>query len=462
VSTAGHGRGLQERGGSNPLRVDDLARDGYHTVAIAAADTQGRPVGRQVPAHRFAEDPETGVEISSYALVYDVLGIPLVDSPFAGAHTGYHDIRLRPDLSTLRPYPGVPGTAICIADVVDGAGDEVPFSPRAVLRRQVAAAANAGLDLLLATELEFYLFNNNLREARQLAYRSLEPSTPARSTYGIDAVTGQQAFLLPLWQAMEEAGVPVYSIQTEAGRGQWEVNFAHCDPLLAADRHLIFKSAVKEFARRAGMAVTFMARPVADDLGSSCHIHCSLVKDGSPALPEEPDSSRLSPLGLHFLAGLLEYLAATAIFFAPFANSYKRHAPGFAAGGVAAWGYDNRSVALRVVGHGPSLRLEHRYPGADANPYLAAAAVIAAGLSGISEGRDPGQPVAGDADARGDLPRTPLSLGDALTAFADSRFVQEAFGADVAKHFAAHARAEWRAFLEAVTDWEITRGFETA
>ena len=444
------------------LRIEDLEREGYHTVAIAAPDTQGRAVGRQVPVQRFLENPEAGVEISSYALVYDVAGIPLTDSPFAGAHTGYHDIRLRPDLETLRPYPGAPGTAFCIADVVEATGDEVPFSPRAVLRRQVAAARDAGLEILIATEVEFYLFANDAREARRLAYRSLEPTTPARSTYGIDAVTGQQPFLLPLWQTMEGAGIPVNSIQTEAGRGQWEVNFAHCDPLLAADRHLVFKTGVKELARRAGMTVTFMARPVADDLGSSCHIHCSLVRDGAPILPTTPDSARLSSAGLHFLGGLLEHLPVCAVFFAPFVNSYKRHAPGFAAGRVAAWGYDNRSVALRVVGHGSTLRLEHRYPGADANPYLAIAAVIAAGLEGIASRRDPGSPVEGDADARQDLACSPASLGEALAAFEHSPFARQALGAEIVRHYTAHARAEWNAFLESVTDWEVTRGFETA
>jgi glutamine synthetase len=208
------------------------------------------------------------------------------------------------------------------------------------------------------------------------------------------------------------------------------------------------------------MTVTFMARPVPEDLGSSCHLHLSFLSDGLPTFPVEPGSSQLSPTARHVLGGLLHHLNASAIFFAPNNNSYKRHAPGFAAGQVGVWGEDNRSVAIRVAGRGDSLRLEHRFPGADANPYLAMAAMIAAGLDGIALQCDPGLPVAGDADARAELPRPPASLGEAIAAFEASSFGPAFLGEEVAKHYAAHADAEWRASLAAVTDWEISRGFE--
>src|SRR5215203_2738677 len=441
------------------LAVGDLERAGYHTVVLATPDTQGRPVGRQLPLRRFLEDPLAGVEISSYSLVYDLAGIPLQDSPFAGAKTGYHDIHLHPDLSTLRPFPGVSGLAICLADAVD-AGQQIPLAPRAMLKRQVQAARNAGFEVRLATELEFYLFQNDPRNARRLGFQGLDPTTPARSTYGTIAAIAQQPFLGAITQAMEAAGIFVGFAQTEAGRGQWEVNLENTAPLQAADNHLIYKACVKELARQAGLTATFMARPVADDLGSSCHLHVSLWADGQPVFPIEPGSGSLSLTGLYVVGGLLEHLSTTSYFFAPFANSYKRHAPGFAAGAVTAWGRDNRSVAIRVAGEGASLRIEHRFPGADANPYLAAAVVIAAGLEGIASGRDPGPPVEGDADSRPDLPQPPASLDEAIAALQSSEFVGGAVGSEIAAHYAAHARAEWAATLVAVTDWELVRGFE--
>src|SRR5918995_5995863 len=357
------------------LAVDDLEPAGYQTVVVAMPDTQGRPIGRQLPLRRFLDDPSAGVEVSSYALVYDLAGIPLQDSPFAGAQTGYHDIRLQPDLSTLRPYPGVPSTAVCLAEVVDATGEEIPFAPRSMLKRQIQAAQDAGFEVRLASELEFYLFWDEPREARRLGFQGLEPTTPARSTYGTAAAIAQQSFLGGVCLAMEAAGICVGSAQTEAGRGQWEVNLEHSDPLQAADQHLLYKACVKELARQSGRTVTFMARPVADDLGSSCHLHFSVWANGQPVFPVEPGSGSLSSTGFRVVGGLLEHPPATAYFFAPFANSYKRHAPGFAAGAVTAWGRGNRSAAIRVAGEGESLRIEHRFPGADANPYLAAAAL---------------------------------------------------------------------------------------
>lgn len=442
------------------LTVEDLSHGAYHSVVIATPDHQGRPVGRQVPVRRFLDHPDEGVDISSYALIYDVVGIPLFDSPFAGPHSGYHDIRLRPDLTTLRPYPGSPGIAICLADVVDAEGMEVPFAPRSILRRQIGVARDRGYDVALATELEFYCFFDELRAARRKEFRGLEPTTPERSTYGIVASTALQPFLQAIFDSMTCAGIPVSSAQTEAGKGQWEVNLPHTDPLQAADWTLLFKACVKELALRAGLTVTFMARPVPEDLGSSCHIHCSLWEDGLPLFPACPGASELSRVGRHFVGGLLDHIDSTAIFFAPYTNSYKRHAPGFAAGQVTAWGEDNRSVAVRVAGRGDSLRLEHRFPGADANPYLAAAAIIAAGLDGVDRAREPAPPAVGDADAQTELPRPPRSLGDALSAFEGSPFVAAMLGEDVARHCAAHARAEWEASLSAVTDWEINRNFE--
>jgi glutamine synthetase len=442
------------------LSVADLEDAGIRQVAIATPDTQGRPVGRTVPVERFMADPEAGVDISSYALIYDLAGMPLFDSPFAGPHSGYHDIRLKPDLETLRHYPGAEGTVLCVADVVDAHGEFVAYSPRTILRQQVDAAKQAGFDVVMASELEFYLFRESPFEARAQEFRGLHPTTPERSTYGIAPAIAQREFLQAVTREMERARVSASSAQTEAGRGQWEVNLDHADPLTSADAHLAFKLGVKEIARAQGMSATFMARPIADDLGSSCHIHLSLLREGEPIFPKSPGSGEVSQTARHAIGGLLFNLAASAIFLAPYVNSYKRHVPGFAAGQITAWGMDNRSVAIRVAGHGSSLRLEHRYPGADVNPYLAMAVLIAAALDGIQSNRDPGSPAMGDADAQCELPRPPSSLGAAIDAFMSSTFGVDLFGDDVARHFAAHAQAEWSASLAAVTDWEVIRGFD--
>lgn len=443
------------------LSFADLEDAGVRQVAIATPDTQGRPVGRTVPLERFLAEPEAGVDVSSYALIYDLAGMPLFDSPFAGPHSGYHDVRLKPDLATLRHYPGAAGTALCLADVVDAHGDLIAYSPRTILRQQVDAAQRAGFDVRMASELEFYLFRESPAEARTRQFRGLHPTTPERSTYGIAPAIAQRGFLQTVTDEMHRAAVPASSAQAEAGRGQWEVNLDHGDPISSADAHLAFKLGVKEIAREQGMSATFMARPIADDLGSSCHIHLSLLRDSEPVLPDSPGSAEVSQIARHAIGGLLFILAASAIFLAPYVNSYKRHVPGFAAGQVTAWGMDNRSVAIRVAGHGPSLRLEHRYPGADVNPYLAMAVLIAAALDGMRKQRDPGPPAIGDADAQSELSRPPSSLGAAIDAFTASTFGVDLFGDDVARHFAAHARAEWSASLGAVTDWEVIRGFET-
>ena len=338
----------------------------------------------------------------------------------------------------------------------------VAVAPRTILRRQVEAAGRRGYEVRLASELEFYLFRGHPREARRRRFRELEPTTLTHAAYGIVDQAVEEPFLRRVREAMERAGIAVAATQAELGRGQWEVNLDHAEALEMADRHLLYKSGIKELALREDLTATFMARPVAGEMGSSCHLHCSLRADGRPVFAEEPGSGRLSPLGRHFLGGLLRHLDATALLFAPFVNSYKRHAPGLAAGGVIAWGLDNRTLALRVAGAGDSLRLEHRYPGADVNPYLAAAAIIAAGLDGVDAACEPGAPVEGDADDRADLPRPPASLGAALAAVEASEFVATAFGPDVVAHYAGHARGEWSAFLAAVTDWEIDRAFELA
>lgn len=441
------------------LALEDINARDFDTVIIAAADLQGRLYGRRVPQRRFAADPEEGVDICTCALAWDTGQNLGAEVPFGGFHTGWHDFRLVPDLGTLRPYPGSSRTAICLADAFDEAGNPVEIAPRAILRRQLERAEQLGYRVVLASELEFYLYKGTAQQARLKRFQDLQPTTLVRSDYSIVGQAVEEPFIASIRREMDAADIPVFACQAEFGYGQWEVNLEHSDALEMADRHVIYKAGVKEMAMRADLAVTFMPKPHAAEFGSSCHLHCSLWRGDAPAFAV-PGSHELSGEGLHFVGGLMEHLSETALFYAPHVNSYKRNASDDVAGGVIAWGYDNRTVTVRVIGRSRSLHVEHRYAGADANPYLASAALIAAGLDGIERQRDPGPPVRGNAYECPDVQRAPRSLPDAIAAFEASPFVASTFGDEAVVHYGSIARAEWNSFLQAVTDWEIMTDFE--
>ncbi len=441
------------------LSLNSLS-EGYHTVAIAFPDVQGRLLGRRIPARHFLDNPEQELSICTASLAWDISeGVPHV-VPFAGHHTGWHDVYVRPALETLRPYPGVAGTAICIGDVYDEEGHLLEIAPRTILRRQLERARKLGYTVLLASELEFYLFQGDIRTARLKRFQGLEPTTIVRSDYSIVGQAVQEPFIQRIRREMETAGIPIYACQAEYGLGQWEVNLEHAEAMEMCDRHAVYKSGVKELALQSGLTLTFMAKPIAADTGSSCHFHCSVRSGDNPIFAEAVGARQLSTAGKTFLGGLMSHLSETALFYAPYVNSYKRHAGEDYGGGVIAWGNDNRTVTFRVLGAGNSLRLEHRYAGADANPYLAAAAIIAAGLDGIENSLDPGASIMGNAYERRDLRRAPASLGEAVESFAGSEFASAAFGKEVIDHYVAHARGEWNGYLKTVTDWELDRAFE--
>jgi glutamine synthetase len=448
------------------LTLDDLTDDRFDTVILASPEPTGRLFGRRVPVRRFLVDgADYRLSICTSALVWDIAQEPAAGVAFAGFHTGWHDVVLRPDLGTLRPYPGAERTAVTMADVFTDEGEPVEQAPRWILKRQVERARAAGYQVLVGSELELYLFRQSYREARLGAFRALEPATLVRSDYSIAGQGEMEPFLALVRRRLEAAGIPVDACQAEYGLGQFEVNLEHADALETADRHAVYKASVKELAQQQGLSATFMAKPVGADMGSSCHLHVSLVRlaDDLPAFPESPGSNEQSPAMRAFLAGLMEHLSETALLFAPFVNSYKRHVGEMAfAGGPLAWGVDNRTATFRVIGSGPSLRIEHRFAGADANPYLAAAALIASGLDGLERALDPGPPISGDAAALADVPHAPASLGDAIDAFGGSDWVAATFGKEVVEHLVTMARAEWQAYLRSVTDWEIDRGFENA
>lgn len=350
-----------------------------------------------------------------------------------------------------------------MADIIDEEREELlEIAPRTILRRQLERAQRLGYQVLLASELEFYLFKGDVRENRLRGFQGMQPTTLTRSDYSIVGQGVQEPFIARVRREMDAAEIPIYACQAEYGFGQWEVNLEYADALEMADRHVVYKAGVKEIALQEGLSATFMAKPNAAEFGSSCHFHCSLRCDGTPLLPQEPGSRHLSAIGKGFLGGLLDHLNESALFFAPYVNSYKRHVPDSVGGRIIAWGLDNRTVTLRLIGAGPSLRVEHRYPGADVNPYLGTAAIVAAGLDGIARSLDPGPPFVGNAYQDRSLPRSPISLGAAIGVFEASEFVRSTFGAEVVAHYAALGRGEWSAFLRAVTDWEVLRAFELA
>jgi glutamine synthetase len=448
------------------LASEDLTAERFDTMVVASVEPVGRLFGRRVPLRRFLAEGASSyrLPVCTSALVWDIAQEPGAETSFAGFHTGWQDVVLVPDLATLRAYPGTARTAFVMCDVVDEThGEPVEIAPRRVLRRQVDRARALGFEVLLGSELEFYLFRQSYREARVAGFRGLEPTTLVRSDYSIVGQGALEGFIGRLRAAMDASGSPVDACQAEYGLGQWEVNLEHAPAVETADRHSIYKAGVKELAFAEGLSATFMAKPVGADMGSSGHLHVSLVNlvDDLPAFPPRDGAGERSAVMNAFLGGLVSHLSETALFFAPFVNSYKRHVGSMAfAGGPIAWGQDNRTVSLRVVGHGPSLRIEHRFPGADVNPYLAAAAMIAAGVDGVEHALDPGPSVTGNAYERPELGRAPTSLGAAIESFEGSEWTSATFGKDVVEHYAAMARAEWQGYLSAVTDWEIDRGFE--
>ncbi|HVB53870.1 MAG TPA: glutamine synthetase family protein [Candidatus Acidoferrales bacterium] len=369
---------------------------------------------------------------------------------------------LEPDWRTLRPYPGSPDTLVCLCDVYDAGASRLRVDPRGVLTGSVEKAEKAGWVLKAATELEFYLFEASVRDLRQRRFLDMVPTTLVRSDYNIVRQAVQEPFIGAVRREMERCGIPIYACQAEHGLGQWEVNFCHTDPLVMADQHVIYKAGIKEMAAEAGLGITFMARPIGNDTGSSCHVHFSVYRDEVPVLADAESPGELSDDGLAFVGGVLAHLDELAVLYAPAVNSYKRHLTQDFGGGIKAWGYDNRTVALRIVGVGAGLNVEVRYPGADVNPHLALTAILESGLDGIARHLDPGPPMVGTAYRRPDLPQTLPSLDTAISRFEESEFAARVLGPAAVTYYADLAKAEWAAYMRSVTDWEVSRGFESS
>jgi glutamine synthetase len=424
------------------------------TVLLALSDMQGRLQGKRLTARHFlTEVAEHGAEACNYLLGVDVDMATVSGYELFSWERGYGDFVLRPDLSTLRPVPWQEGTVICLADVAAQDGSDVAVSPRQVLRRQLARLAERGWSANAGTELEFIVFRDTYEDAWQKGYREMQPANLYNVDYSLLGTARVEPLMRRIRNSMEGAGMKCEDSKGECNFGQHEVNFRYADALRTADEHAVYKNGVKEIAALEDMSVTFMAK-YDEREGNSCHIHFSLADEQGPLF--ERDRALFDS----FLAGQLAALRELTLLLAPNVNSYKRFAAATFAPTAVAWGHDNRTCALRVVGHGPSLRFENRVGGADLNPYMALSAIIAAGLHGVEQGLELEPVFEGNAYDAPEKPRVPGTLRDARELFAASELAREAFGEDVVAHYLNAADVELAAFGSAVTDWERFRGFE--
>lgn len=432
------------------------------TVVAAFTDMQGRLIGKRVTGHFFLESVRHEWHACDYLLALDMEMEPVPGFRVASWERGYGDFAIRPDLSTLRRIPWLPGTALVLGDVCDHEGNELAHSPRAILKRQLARLRERGLVAKMASELEFYVFDEDYRTCRDRDYRDLRTAGWYIEDYHIFETTKREPLMRAIRNGMDNAGVPVEFSKGEWGPGQEELNLAYAEALEMADRHVIYKNGVKEIAHQQGKAVTFMAKWRQDLAGSSCHIHASLwhAGDDRPAFVDgdghENDTFRW------FLGGNLALAREYCVFLAPYVNSYKRFVKGSFAPTNIVWSRDNRTAGFRVLGHGPSTRVECRMPGADVNPYLAYAAILAAGLHGIDHRIDPGPEFRGDAYGSGEVPSLPRTLREAAELLDRSEVLRELLGDLVVEHYVHAARWEVSVFDQAVTDWERLRYFERA
>jgi glutamine synthetase len=440
------------------MTLDELraaVEDGtVDTVLLGFCDMQGRLQGKRLVARHFIDDVvEHGAEGCNYLLAVDVEMNTVGGYAMSSWERGYGDFSLKPDFATLRMVPWHERTAMCMADVGWHDDSDVVASPRQILRRQLDRLAERGWAALAATELEFIVFRDTYEEAWRKAYRDLEPANYYNVDYSMLGTSRVEPLIGRIRREMAAAGLRVENSKGECNLGQHEINFTYEDALAAADTHTVYKNAAKEIAAQEGMAITYMAK-YDEREGNSCHIHLSLRRaDGGILFGDEPEVFE------RFVAGQLACMREMTLFLAPNINSYKRYAEGSFAPTAVAWGRDNRTCSLRVVGHGHGLRVESRVPGGDVNPYLALAAMVASGLHGIDAGLDLEPAYEGNAYTS-DKPRVPSTMREARDLFATSDVVRASFGDEVVAHYVNYADVELRAFEAAVTDWERFRGFE--
>jgi glutamine synthetase len=433
----------------------DAETGAVETVIVAFTDMQGRLMGKRLDAEFFLDELDSGHggEGCNYLLALDMEMDPVPGYAMASWERGYGDFGLQPDLGTLRRIPWHEATVMVQCDVEWHDASPVVQSPRQVLKAQVEKARALGYEAMFGSELEFFLFRESYIEAHGKHYHDLTPSVPYVMDYHVLAAGYDEPFLREVRTAMKAAGMTVESSKGEAWAGQHEINFRYGDAVKTADDHVVYKTGIKELANQRGCSVTFMAKPHHDWVGSSCHIHSSLWRDGESAFAGESDVFK------HYLAGQIALAADLAVFIAPTINSYKRFAAGSWAPTTLAWGYDNRTCGFRIVGHGSSLRAETRIPGADANPYLAFAALLAAGLYGVEQKLELGPALEGNAYVS-DAERFPHAMREAIARLEQSTVARTLFGDDVIDHYLTYARTEQELFDKTVTGYERERMFE--
>ena len=442
------------------LAVNDGSID---TVLVCMVDMQGRLMGKRFHAKHFISEGHKETHCCDYLLATDLeMGTP--DGYEATSwEDGYGDYTMKPDLTTLRKTPWLDGTAMVICDVLDHhTHEEVTHSPRAILKKQIKRLQEMGFDPIMATELEFFLFEKSFKEIQENGFRELRPISSYNEDYHILQTTKEEHIMRPLRNYLWDAGIPVENSKGEAETGQEELNIKYDNALNTAEHHTIAKHAVKEISWSKGHAVTFLPKWHHDKVGSSSHVHQSLWKNGENAFYDPADKLGMSKVMKHYMAGLLSYTSDITFFLAPYVNSYKRFAKGTFAPTRIIWSVDNRTAGFRLCGAGSkSVRVECRIGGSDMNPYLAIAAQIAAGIAGIENKLLLDEPAKGDV-YQGNTKMIPASLREAKDALSASEMLESAFGEDVVKHYCRAAEVELEEFDRVVTDWEIARGFERA
>lgn len=449
------------------LSLDELklavAAGEIDTVVVAFADMQGRLIGKRFHAEYFLDGAWEETHGCDYLLANDIDMEPVPGYAAASWEKGYGDFIMKPDLSTLRRIPWLEGTALVLCDILDHHHHEVPHSPRQVLKRQVARLAERKMRAFFASELEFYLFDESFESALAKRYHGLKTAGSYIEDYHILQTTKEEGVMRAIRNGLQGAGIPVENSKGEWGPGQEEINVRYADALEMADRHVILKNGIKEIAHLKGKAVTFMAKWRYDLAGSSSHIHASLWDEAgkTPLFFDKSGEYGMSRLMSSFVAGQLKYARDLTYFLAPYINSYKRFQAGTFAPTKTVWSRDNRTAGFRLCGEGSkAIRIECRIGGADLNPYLAFAALIAAGLAGIDEKLTLEPPYSGDAYVGEGIPEVPKTLRAAIDSLDKSELLRSALGSAVVDHYVHTARWEQLEYDRRVTDWELMRGFE--